>query len=441
VVRARRRAVSRTGSLRKATPSALRRVVLAMVLVVMVLVPLPVLASDTSPRPSSCADSGCHVLWQTRLVGTWPAGTWSAGTGLGTTGDGSTVPGGGQPAYVAVGGGLVVVGTGLSLTGYDADTGHVRWQTTLTAPFGTQIVSVRAWSGAITVGLLALGGQSRTEAVIAPSTGLERQHYPAAVLGGAVFASATTTVVIGRAAVTSYNNANGRVRWQHTTGSAQSWQVDGPNLYVTDSTSPSDVTALRVIDLETGAERMLRSPPGQPFSGTLAMAVDGAVVFASTSGVTAYDGLTGDELWAMPGWVPEGTDPETQRAEFTAANGTLLSVDPMTVTDADPLTATVAASVPASVVPRAAGLYVVRDGVALGLNSGANGAAWGYDTAKGAVTWTSPSLPWPHFFSDAAGLGGSAAADGSMVVVTDCPRLSTTDPGSCADPRLVALNV
>jgi hypothetical protein len=88
----------------------------------------------------------------------------------------------------------------------------------------------------------------------------------------------------------------------------------------------------------------------------------------------------------------------------------------------------------------AAGLYVVRAGVALGLSGGANGAAWGYNMAKGAVTWTSPALPWPHFFSDLSGLGGSAAASGDLVVVTACPHPAASS-GLCTDPELVALSL
>lgn len=419
----------------------MRRLVLAFALLVVVLIPLPGLASDTPPQPVACAGSGCHAQlvnaqkWAVPLVGTWPVGTWSAGTGPGTTGDGGTVPVDGQAAYVAVGSGLVVVGTGLSLTGYAQDTGHERWQTTLTAPIGTEIASVRAWPGVITVGLLAPGGPSRTEVVIDAATGRELQHYPAAVFGGAVTASSTTTVVIGRATVTSYDNANGRIRWQRTISGAQSWQADGQKLYVAQAPggylSSSPVTALKVIDLSTGAEQVLSSPPGQPFSGTLAMAADDAVLFASSSGVTAYDELTGDVLWTRAGWVPEGTDPATGQVDFTA-NGALLGVDP--------LTATVEDSVPATVATGASAMYVVRDGVAFGLDSGPNGAAWGYNMAEGKITWTSSPLPWPHFFSDTAGLGGSAEASGDMVVVTACPHLAASQ-GICADPELVAFNV
>ena len=63
-----------------------------------------------------------------------------------------------------------------------------------------------------------------------------------------------------------------------------------------------------------------------------------------------------------------------------------------------------------------------------------------YDMAKGAVTRTSPPLPWPHFFSDLSGIGGSAAASGDLMVVTACPHLAASS-GLCADPELVALSL
>jgi hypothetical protein len=130
--------------------------------------------------------------------------------------------------------------------------------------------------------------------------------------------------------------------------------------------------------------------------------------------------------------VPEDTDPATKEIDLTAANGTLIGVDPAT--------GNVRASLPAGTATGTAAVYVVRHGVALGLDSGANGTAWGYDMAKGRVTWTSQPLPWPHFFSDVSGLGGSAAASGNLVVVTACLHLAAT-PGICADPRLVAYSV
>jgi hypothetical protein len=181
------------------------------------------------------------------------------------------------------------------------------------------------------------------------------------------------------------------------------------------------VTALRVINLTTGTERTLSSPLGQPFSGTLAAAAKGTVLFASPTGVTAYSGSTGGALWTLRGAVPEGTDPAAGLVDVTSQAGALTSVDP--------LTGVVRAAVPAAAATGAAALYVVRDGVALGLNSGANGTAWGYNMA----------LPWPHFFSDLSGLGGSAAS-GDLVVVTACPHPAPSS-GLCADPELVALSL
>jgi outer membrane protein assembly factor BamB len=156
------------------------------------------------------------------------------------------------------------------------------------------------------------------------------------------------------------------------------------------------------------------------------------VLFASTAGVTAYSGSTGGVLWTRGGAVPEGTDPVAGLVYLTRPDGALIGVDP--------LTGTVHASVPGAVAAGAGGLYVVRGGVAFGLDSGSNGTAWGYDMAAGKVAWTWSPLPWPHFFSDLSGLGGSAAAAGKMVVVATCPHLAKS-PGICADPELVAFNV
>jgi PQQ-like domain len=416
--------------------SAARRVAAAVAVLAVVLVPLRVLASDTPPRSPGCQGPGCraHPVSAQRWAVTL-SGTWSAGPGPGTTGDGGTVPAVGQ-AYTSVGGGVAVVGAGLSVTGYTASDGRQRWQVTLGAPPGSSIISVRAWPGVVTAGLLAPDGRIRTEVVIDATTGAVLRRYQAAEFGGAVEATRATTVVIGTAAVTSYDNATGGVRWQHGIAGGQVWQTDGQTLYVAQPAggylSSSPVTALKVINLSTGTERVLSSPQGQPFSGTLAIAAGGAVLFASTVGVTAYSGATGGALWAKQGTVPEGTDLDAGLVYLTRPDGTLTGVDP--------LTGTVLASVPGTVAAGAAGLYVVRDGVALGLDSGANGAAWGYNLAKGQVTWTSPALPWPHFFSDLSGLGGSAAATGDLVVVTACPHLAAS-PGICADPELIALDL
>ena len=412
----------------------MRRVALALALLILVILPLPVLASDGKPaQPPACQGAGCRAqpaTWAVPLDGTWAAGGEADGTG-----NGGTVPAVGQ-AYVAAGDGIAVLGAGLSLAGYRLPDLKSLWRVTLPASAGTTIMSVRAWPGVVTVGLLGPSGSSRTEVTVDAATGSELRRYPAAVFGGAVAASTATTVVIGPAAVTSYANATGRVRWTHKISGDQSWRADGQKLYLTQSPggglSSAPVTALKVINLVTGSARTLSSQPGSPFSGTLAIAAGGAVVFASPSGATAYSESTGDLLWTIRGAVPEGTDPVTGLVYLTSGSGVLLGVDPVA--------GIAVTSVPGSVATGSAAVYVVRDGMALGLTGGTNGQAWGYDLAARRVTWNSAALPWPHFYSDVSGLGGSAATSGGAVVVTACPHLAAS-PGICADPELVAFSL
>jgi hypothetical protein len=411
---------------------------LAVGLLVLVLLPLPVTPPGQLQQQASCSGRACDPKAASAKEWAVPlAGAWSAGTVTGGSGDGGTVPVGEQ-AYVAAGGGLAVLGAGLELTGYalgEQSAQRERWSLTLGAPIGTAIVSVRAWSQVVTVGLLGADGHSRTEVVIDSLTGAELRRYPAAEFGGAVSASEATTVIVGPGTVTSYANATGRVRWRHKTAAGQSWRVDGQWLYVAESPGgylgSSSVTALQVINLRSGAEHMLGSPVGVPFPGSLAVAADGAVLFASADGVTAYNGSTGGLLWAKTSAIPEGTDPQSRLVYLTMADGTLAGVDPQT--------GIVRTSVPGSTASGSAGMYAVRDGVVLGLDGGANGQAWGYGIAASRVTWTSDALPWPHFFSDLSGLGGSAASSGSTVVLTACPHLAS--PGLCADPELVAFTL
>jgi hypothetical protein len=311
---------------------------------------------------------------------------------------------------------------------------------------GASIISVRAWPGVVTVGLMAPSGDSRTEVLVDAATGKALRRYPAAVFGGAVAASASTTVVVGSTTVTSYDNATGAIRWRHAVGSGESWRVDGQTqtLYLAKpsvAAGSSSVAALKVINLNSGSERMLSPPLDRPFSGTLAMAEEGAVLFSSAYGVSAYSGSTGALLWKVPYVVAEGTDPEAGLIYLAADDNSLIGVDPQT--------GTVRARVPSSLAQGASSVYAVRNGVAFGLDSGANGAAWGYRLAAARVTLNSTGLPWPHFFSDLSGLGGSAGSgdtgsgdgvSGDTVVITVCPRLASA-ASICADPELVAFNL
>ncbi|MBO0806527.1 MAG: PQQ-binding-like beta-propeller repeat protein, partial [Nocardiopsaceae bacterium] len=395
------------GWIRRAGP---RRVLLAAVLLAVIVVPLPGPASEQQAATRSAPREGSAERWTARLPGQWAIG------------DGATAPVSGQ-AYVAAGGGLAAVGDGLTVATWRLSDGTPLWRLSLDAPRGSSITSVRAWPGVVTAGVVGPSGAARTEVVISASTGTVLGRYPARLFGGAVDATPSATVIIGNDTVTSYDNATGRVRWQHRTG-AGPWRADGATLYVArQSGGPlgaGPVTGLQVIDLNSGTERIVPPGAGHHFHGTLSAAADGVVVFTSASGVTAYSARTGRDLWSARGAVPEGSDPGAGLIYLTDSGGTLTGVRP--------LTGKAVTSVPGSAATGSAGMYVVRGGIALGLDSGAGGQAWGYSVTAGRVTWTVPGLPWPHYFSDLAGVGGSAAASGDVVLIAACGRLAQAAP-------------
>lgn len=395
----------------RGAPAWTRRGVLAVVLLAVAFSPLPEVASgQQTPACHGCRDQPASAeRWVSTLPGQWTAGDGATGT----------VPVAGQ-AYVAVGGGVAAVGGGLTVTGYALRDGKQMWQISLAMPAGSTIISVRAWPGVVTAGVTDPSGRTRTEVVIDSTTGAELAQYPAALFGGAVAASVATTVIIGPKNVTSYHNADESISWRLQIGTDQAWRADGRTLYVAESAGgylgSAPVTGLLVIDLDFGTERILASPPGHAFSGTMTVAADDAVLFTTASGVTAYSGSTGGTLWSIPGAVPEGADPLAHLIYLTKSNGDLVGIDP--------LTGAVKARVSGSTAGGSAGMYVVRDGVALGIDSGQGGEAWGFNLAAGRVTWTSQALPWPHYFSDLSGLGGSAAQSTDMAVVAVCGRLA-----------------
>jgi len=403
----------------------LRRWTLAVVLVGVALVPYPSQNAAGAPPASACR-SGCRsgsvlglVSWVRPLAGSWDVVSGLPGT----------VPASGL-AYLSVGDGVVATGAGLTVTGYSSKTGALRWRVTLTGfPAGAAIVSVRTWPGEVTAGVSyqasgTAGGPERTEVVLSDPAGAQTGRYPAAVFGGAVAGSPQDTVIVGTTEVTSYDNATGHIRWRRPTGQvAQAWRTDGGFLYVTDSADgylgSAPVTALRRIDLATGAELEVRPLEGLSFAGTLSAAFDGVVLFSSAAGVTAYDGATGDELWTIAGAVPEGADPQQARIYLTRGYN-LVGVDPRT--------GRIKATASGSAVDGSAGVYVVRGGVALGLDQGANGDAWGYDIAAQRVTLTSAGLGWPHYFVDLSGVGGSADPASNLVVIAACAQLAPSSP-------------
>ena len=401
----------------------LRRWVLAAALLGVALVPYPVQGAGGVPPATACR-SGCRagvtsmVRWTTPLSGAWNVAPGLAGT----------VPADGL-AYAAVGGGLATVGAGLTVTAYSSRTGALEWQDTLTGfPAGAAIVSVRAWPGEVTAGVsyrpAGGGALRRAEVVLSDADGAQSGRYPAATFGGAVAASQKYTVVVGATAVTSYDNTTGHVRWRRPTGPvAQAWRTDGNRLYVAESpggfVDSAPASALHRIDLATGSEVVVRPIEGLSFPGTLSGAFDGVVLFSSEAGVTAYNGSTGARLWSAHGAVPEGIDHSPRRIYLTEGSN-LVGVDPQT--------GKVKATASGSAVNGAAGVYVVRNGAALGLDQGASGGAWGYALAVQRVTRAAPGLPWPHYFVDLSGVGGSADQSGNLVVIAACRQLAPRLP-------------
>jgi len=371
------------------------------------------------------------IRWTRALPGPWQVVPGLTGT----------VPAAGL-AYVSVGDGVAALGAGLTVSGYSARTGAPLWAATLTGfPAGAAIVSVRTWPGEVTAGVsyTSAGHPARTEVVLSGSTGVVSGRYPAGVFGGAVWGSAQDTVIVGPAAVTSYDNGTGRVRWRLATGPVPlAWRADGGTLYLAESASgfagSAPVTALRQINLATGADVLIRPIEGLSFPGTLSAAFDGAVLFSTAGGVSAYYGTTGAWLWTIGGAVPEGTDPRQQRIYLTRGSS-LIAVNP--------LTGQVTATASGSAVNGSAGLYAVRDGVALGLDEGANGDAWGYDIRAQRVTLTAAGLGWPHYFVDLSAIGGSADPASDLVVIAACAKSglsasTTTSPSSTTSPSTTA---
>jgi hypothetical protein len=398
-----------------------------------------------------CPRSAGTIRWTHRLPGSWIAENGALGTVLS-----------GGEAYAGVGSGVVAVGFGETVMAYRLSDGRALWTASLASvslpgaslagaslagasaggaglPAGSAVESVRAWPGVITAGVavpaaVAGGAVSRVEVVLSAATGQVIRSYPAAPYGGAVHAAAARTVIVGTTTVTAYDNATGRVAWQVQTGPvAQAWRVSGGDLFVTVAAGgylgAGPVTALRRIDLQTGQQSLVRDRD-QPFAGSLSYAMDGMVLFSGPAGVTAYSAADGQLLWQQSGVVPAGTD-ALRQVLYVSGGGALTGLDPLTGRQVT------------SATLGPAGLYAVSDDVALGLDEGALGDAWGYSLATKRVTWTARSVPWPHFFVDLSGLGGSADPAGSTVVLAACARLGPSGPGSaprsCLHPELVAV--
>jgi hypothetical protein len=403
-----------------------RRAVLAVFLIGAAVIP----GRSASPQTQHCSGPRCRaagsILWTASLPGSWLAET-------GVTG---TVPSG-DAGYAASGGGLAVFGEGLRVTAFQLSTGSRVWQTTITGlPSGSVIVGVRAFAGVVAVGVQPPPdlGQGRDEMIMSAATGLPVRSYPAAAYGGAIAAVGGSVVVVGGTAVTAYAESTGRVLWSRAVGPpGQIWRVSGQYVYVAQPAGSAGVLLVRRITLSSGAEAVLR-PPGQSvFPGTLSAVVDGVMLFSAPGEVAAYDANTGGERWHHPAVVLDLADPGAGIA-YLASGSALDAVD-----------------VNSGIVLSRAGLsvagsiYWVSGGVALGLDQNALGDAWGYSLDSRRVLWTSAGLPWPHFFVDLSGVGGSASTGGHVALLATCARLGTKAAlaGSprCLRPELAAVLV
>ncbi len=405
-----------------------RRGVLAAVLLGAAVIPGRA-ASQSAPhcKGPKCSAAG-SILWTRGLAGSWLAES-------GVTG---TVPAQGE-AYVAAAGSLAVLGYGTSLTAYQERTGQPSWHATLAGfTAGAAIIGVRGWPGVVGVAVAVpteQGGQSWREVMLSATSGAQIRSYQSAESGGVVRADLASTVIVGTTAVISYSNRTGRVIWRRATGSvAQAWMVSGPYLYVAETSSglltSSPVTSLRRIDLRSGAERAIR-PVGPAFSGTFAAVVGGVALFSGTNGLWAYNVQSGRLLWHRASAVLELVD-QHGPAVYVGIGDELTGLDAGSGR---------AVGRPARSV--AASLYAISHGVALGLDQGALGQAWGYDMVARGVVWTSAALPWPHFFVDLTGLGGSVNSASDVTLLTTCAAAGAAagngGAARCLRPELVAI--
>jgi outer membrane protein assembly factor BamB len=401
-----------------------RRALLAVVLLGAVVIP----SRTSSGQTLHCSGTRCRaagsILWTASLPGQW----------LAETGVSGTVPSP-DAGYAAMGGGLAVFAEGLRVTAFRVDTGSRAWQTTITGlPSGSEIVGVRAFAGVVAVGVQPPPGAvpERYEVIVSAATGSQLQSYPAAAYGGAIAADGASVVIVDGTAVTAYANSTGRVLWSRAVGPpGQPWRVSGQYVYVAQPDGSAGVLVVRRISLSTGAEVILRPAANSVYPGTFSAVVDGVMLFSTPGEVAAYDGDTGEPLWHKPKMVLELADPSASAvylASGTAldgldiAKGTVLSRAALSVTGS---------------------LYWVSGGVALGLDQDALGDAWGYSLSSRRVLWTSVGLPWPHFFVDLSGLGGSASPGGRMVLLATCARVGARATAAsaprCLRPELAAV--
>jgi PQQ-like domain len=402
-----------------------RRGIIAAVLITAVVIP----TNATSQATRHCIGADCtaagSVLWTTRLSGSWLAVNGVAGT----------VPSQGE-AYAGSAGGLAVLGYGTTVTGYAAGTGQLAWVTDLSSlQPDSDIVSVRVWPTAVAVGVsvpASGGAQQREEVILSAATGAVLHSYSAALYGGAILASSYSAVIVGPNAVTDYANRGGRVIWRQRIGASADWEVSRHYLYVVQTAAgySSPAGAVSRIDLQTGKRATIRLSGGRA-DGMLAAIVGGVMLFSGGDGVLAYSADTGQLLWSQDPGVLDLVDHAGQAA-YVVYGTYLAAIDARTGQSLGRASASVAAS-----------LYAVKAGIALGLDKGALGEAWGYSMTAKRVVWTSTALPWPHFFVDQSGLGGSVNRNGSVTLLATCGATGNGPAGGggavCLRPELAAV--
>jgi hypothetical protein len=436
-----------------------KRAFVAVVLVGAAVIP----GRASSGQPQHCAGVRCtaagSILWSAWLPGVWLAQPGVAGTVPAKVG-----------AYAATGGGVAVIGAGTGVTAFDESTGKRLWRAVLTGvPAGSAVVGVRAFRHVIAVGVApavliasqrGLSGASRYEVMLSAATGKQIRIYPAATYGGAVAANANSTVIVGTHAITAYDNATGHVRWSTAIGgTGQAWRVTGDTIYVAGggrSSGKSGRAAVHRIDLRTGAEQTTYTATGTAAPGckvtsgtaagsqsavagnlapgSLSDAAGNVVLFSGANGVRAYDGTDGTLLWCRSSADVELADSGQDGVAYLASGGRLIGVKIAT-------NVTVS-SAPISV---ASSLYSATNGVALGLDEDGLGEAWGYNLSTRRIVWTSASLPWPHYFVDLSGLGGSISPGSTVALLATCPdvgaALSAKSAPVCRRPVLDAVRI
>jgi hypothetical protein len=293
--------------------------------------------------------------------------------------------------------------------------------------------------------------------MLSATTGRQIQIYPAATYGGAVAADSYSTVIVGTDAITSYVNATGRVRWSRAIGPAgQAWRVTGDTIYLADfvagrSPHSAGQTTVRRINLRTGAEvkRTVGTLAGSAHGlagtapGSLSDAAGNVVLFSGAAGVAAYDGDTGKLLWCMANSTSchyrtfadvELADSGHPANAYLASGNRLVGVNMATGKEVSFAPISVASS-----------LYAVSSEVALGLDEEGLGEAWGYNLKTRRIVWTSASLPWPHYFVDLSGLGGSISAGSTVALLATCAdvgtALSANSAPVCRRPQLEAVRI